>query len=240
MRERFVKVRGGGIVVDDTIDIDWTLDHFDPGLWRRRGMTVTEAVGGRGKVIFVDTGADQWALRHYRRGGMVSRLFHDHYLWQGMGRTRSVREWRLLKELFEEGLPVPRPIAAAYRRRGASYTADLITRRVPGARPLALHLKEAALPDRGWRRLGACVRRFHEAGACHADLTAHNLLLDHAGQPWVLDFDRGRIRPPGSWQRANLQRLLRSLNKISIADEAIQFAPGNWRSLLEGYDQIPE
>jgi 3-deoxy-D-manno-octulosonic acid kinase len=237
MRERSTRFRDGGIVADEGIDLDWNPDHFDPGFWQRRGAAVGEAAGGRGAVRFVETPFGEWAFRHYRRGGLVGRFFRDHYVWQGADRTRSVREWRLLKRLFEQGLPVPKPIAAIYIRRAASYTADLVTRRIPGARPLSCHLAEAALPESAWRRLGTCVRRFHDAGVCHADLTAHNLLLDHAGQPWLLDFDRGRIRAPGTWSTSNLDRLLRSLNKISMEDAAIQFAAANWESFHDGYRQ---
>lgn len=240
MRERLVKCPGGAILVDDSVAEDWSLEHFEPTYWRARGIPLEELAGGRGTITFVHTGTSDWVLRHYRRGGFVARLFDDHYLWQGRDRTRSFREWRLLKRLFELGLPVPRPIAAAWQRRGAAYTADLITLRIPGARPLSQHLAEAALPERGWKRLGACVRRFHEAGVCHADLTAHNLLLDHTGHPWLLDFDRGRIRRGRGWRMANLDRLLRSLNKISMLDASTQFAPGNWDMFLSGYDQIPE
>jgi 3-deoxy-D-manno-octulosonic acid kinase len=239
MRERLVTNPGGAILADEAVAVDWSPGHFEPGFWRGRGMSVEDLPGGRGTVSFVRTGDAEWVLRHYRRGGMVARFFDDHYLWQGRNRTRSFREWRLLKRLFELGLPVPRPIAAAWRRRGAAYTADLITLRIPGARPLSRHLAEAALPERGWARLGACVRRFHDAGVYHADLTAHNLLLDHAGHPWLLDFDRGRIRHQGAWRKSNLNRLLRSLNKISMENPSTQFAPGNWDMLMVGYDQSP-
>ena len=239
MRERLVKCPGGVILADDGIPVDWSPEHFRPDFWRADGCIVEDLPGGRGTISFVHTGREEWALRHYRRGGMVARVFEDHYLWLGRSRTRSFREWRLLTRLFEHGLPVPRPIAASYRRLGAAYTADLITLRIPGARPLSQHLAEAALPERGWRRLGACVRRFHDAGVCHADLTAHNLLLDHTGHPWMLDFDRGQIRRGTAWRKSNLDRLLRSLNKVSIEDAAVQFAPGNWDMFMAGYDQSP-
>jgi 3-deoxy-D-manno-octulosonic acid kinase len=240
LHERLITCPGGAVLVDDSLAPDWSLEYFEPAYWRARGMPVEELAGGRGTITFVQTATGDWVLRHYRRGGFVAHLFDDHYLWQGRDRTRSFREWRLLKRLFELGLPVPRPIAASWRRRGAAYTADLITLRVPGARPLSQHLAEAALPERGWQRLGACVRRFHDAGVYHADLTAHNLLLDHTGHPWMLDFDRGRIRRSGRWQRSNLDRLLRSLNKISMENPSTQFAPGNWDMFLSGYDHSPE
>lgn len=163
MRERLITRSGGVILADEGISLDWSLDHFDPDRWRAMGVPVETRSGGRGAVSVIRRGDDEWVLRHYRRGGMVARVLDDHYLWLGRDRTRSFREWRLMGRLFETGLPVPRPIAAAFRRSGMAYTADLITQRIPGARPLSRHLAEAALPERGWRRLGACVRQIGRA-----------------------------------------------------------------------------
>ena len=137
MRERIITLPGAGIVADSGVALDWTPEVFQPEYWRRRGATAGQAARGRGAVLFMETEFGEWAFRHYRRGGLVGRILEDHYVWLGMNRTRSIREWRLLKRLFEEGLPVPRPIAACFQRRGGSYTADLITRRIPGARPLS-------------------------------------------------------------------------------------------------------
>ena len=59
------------------------------------------------------------------------------------------------------------------------------------------------------------LARFHRAGLDHADLNAHNILLDAAGNPWLIDFDRSRRRADGSWRQSNLDRLARSLAKLS-------------------------
>ena len=40
-------------------------------------------------------------------------------------------------------------------------------------------------------------------------------MLGERREVWVLDFDRGRLRHPGSWSRRVLDRLARSLAKIS-------------------------
>lgn len=196
-------------------------------------------MGGRGTVVFVRGDDGEWALRHYRRGGVPGRLLEDHYLWLGAGRTRAFREWRLLRRLHGAGLPVPRPIAARYRRDGLGYTADLITARVPAAEPLAARVGRAPLAPDDWRRVGRCLREFHEAGVCHPDLNAHNLLLDATGAPWLLDFDRGRLRPPGAWRRRNLDRFLRSLNKIRAAQPGLHVGAPDWAALLDGYSATP-
>jgi 3-deoxy-D-manno-octulosonic acid kinase len=209
---------------------------FDPAHWE--GRVAGSAGRGRGRVLFVDAGAAQWALRQYRRGGLVGRLVEDRYPWLGEARTRSFREWRMLARLYAAGLPVPRPVAALWRRRGLCYVAGLATRRIPGAVPLSARLAAGEAVD--WRGIGRMVHAFHVAGACHADLNAHNILLDEAGAAWLLDFDRGRMRQPGAWQAANLARLERSLRKIAAEPGAPAFSPAGWAALQAGYEEARE
>lgn len=242
--EARIDLPGGGILYDPGVAADWSLERFRPAWWAERGRVAGHAPGGRGSVLFVRAangpGAEEWALRHYRRGGLVARLLHDRFPWAGPGNTRSFREWRLLRGLHARGLPVPRPVAAAYTRAGpVAYTADLLTLRIPGAEPLSARLAREPLPPETWHALGACIRVFHDAGVWHADLNAHNLLLDRDERPWLLDFDRGRIRGPGPWRARNLQRLLRSLDKIRAADPGLHLAPADWRALIRGYRQSP-
>jgi 3-deoxy-D-manno-octulosonic acid kinase len=79
------------------------------------------------------------------------------------------------------------------------------------------------------------VQDFHAAGACHADLNAHNILLDQEGKAWLLDFDRGRFRAPGAWQARNLARLERSLRKIAAEPGAAPFSAAGWEALQAAY-----
>lgn len=207
---------------------------FEPAFWEARGaLTATDA--GRGSAWFVAAPGGHWVLRHYRRGGLAARLSPDRYLWCGERRVRAFAEWRLLAELSRRGLPVPRPVAARYRRSGCLYRCDLITERIPEARPLSAWLAAAALEEGAWRGVGAAVASLHAAGADHADLNAHNVLLDPGGRVSIIDFDRGRLRGPGPWSARNLERLHRSLRKIARGLPAGRFTAGNWRSLLEGY-----
>jgi 3-deoxy-D-manno-octulosonic acid kinase len=204
---------------------------FDAASWlsRIRGY----AGRGRGRVVFVEAGGQEWALRRYHRGGMIGRLVEDGYLWTGEERTRSFREWRMLARLHEAGLPVPRPVAAGWTRRGAFYTANLATVRIPDAAPLSARLAAGEPVD--WRRIGETLQAFHAAGAYHADLNAHNILLDLRGDAWLLDFDRGSIRTPGAWQARNLARLERSLRKLTEERGAGKFIEPGWKALEDGY-----
>src|SRR5690606_1208472 len=113
-------------------------------------------------------------LRHYRRGGLIAKLFDDQYLWLGASRTRSFTEWRLLAELYKRELPVPAPVAARYVRSGLVYRADLITEELPPSKTLANLMAE--LDPQAWQAVGKTVARFHAQGVYHADLNAHNIL----------------------------------------------------------------
>ena len=186
---------------------------FDADHWRQTGRILGEAPG-RGSSLFLDAGHEQWVLRPYRRGGLIARVSAARYLWTGLERTRGFRELRLTAHLFTRGLPVPRPVATAVTRHGASYTAALITVRIPGARTLADLLEQGAADNGLLERVGATIRRFHDTGLDHVDLNARNLLVDATGKVWLIDLDRCRLRSPGTWREANLARLERSLLKF--------------------------
>ena len=206
---------------------------FERRHWRARGA-LEETTGGRGTVAFIRDGGRRWVLRHYRRGGLVAGLLDDRYFWTGGDRTRAFREWRLLRELRAAGLPVPDPVAARYQRHGLFYRADLVTAELPTRRTLAHALAAAPLAAVTWRAVGACIGRLHAHGVHHADLNAHNLLLDGDGQVYVLDFDRGRIQPRGAWERAVLERLRRSLFKVTAGLSPGRFDDSAWAALRSG------
>ena len=207
---------------------------FDAEFWRLRGELI-DVTRGRGSAWFVASGERQWALRHYRRGGFIARFSQDRYVWAGEDRVRAFAEWRLLDLLSRRGLPVPKPVAARYQRSGLLYRCDLITQRIVGARPLSETLKDGAISESTWHAVGAAVAELHRAGVDHADLNAHNILLDTRGAVSVIDFDRGRLRAPGAWALRNLQRLRRSLAKISRELAADRFSPQIWEWVLAGY-----
>lgn len=207
---------------------------FDPQFWRARNE-LKDAAGGRGSAWFIASGARQWVLRHFRRGGFIARFSRDAYVWAGEARVRSFAEWRLLELLIQRGLPVPRPVAAGYRRAGLFYRCDLITQRIADADPLSTILGRGAVSEPMWHAVGSAVARLHRAGVDHADLNAHNILLDGRGAVSVIDFDRGRLRAPGTWTSRNLRRLQRSLDKISRGMPPGRYSAVHWRWFMAGY-----
>ncbi len=185
---------------------------FELAHWRAQGA-LHDRPGGRGTIHFIDHGGDHWVLRRYLRGGIAARVARDRYLYLGEEHTRSFRELRLLAALRERGLPVPAPVAARYVRAHMTYGAELITERLPGVRPLSEMLAAGLMDDARWAGIGRCLRHFHDAGVQHADLNANNIMLGEHREVWFLDFDRGRLRRPGSWRARVLDRLARSLAK---------------------------
>jgi tRNA A-37 threonylcarbamoyl transferase component Bud32 len=114
----------------------------------------------------------------------------------------------------------------------------LITQRIMDANPLSAALARGALPESQWRAVGAAVAQLHGAGVDHADLNAHNILIDARGVVSVIDFDRGQTRRPGSWSSRNLQRLRRSLDKISRGLPADRYTARDWDGLMAGYQAV--
>ena len=212
---------------------------FDPGYWRTRDALVPTAQG-RGTAWFIRLDGDEWVLRHYSRGGWAGKFLRDTYLWAGEPRVRAFAELRLTQALHERGLPVPVPMAAAYRRSGLTYRCDLITRRIAGAVALSARLAAGPLGIVRWREIGTVIARFHRAGVDHADLNAHNILLrdgvaDGEGVS-LIDFDRGRLRTEGPWRQSNLARLQRSLVKIQGRLAVDRFDARCWDAILSGYE----
>jgi 3-deoxy-D-manno-octulosonic acid kinase len=118
---------------------------------------------------------------------------------------------------------------------GLRYRADLLTRRIEGAQTLADRLAQASLGPVLAQRVGRTIARLHAANVWHADLNAHNILIDSNDAVWLIDFDRGRLRKPKlAWQQANLARLRRSLDKLG-AKRLEGFDAQFWHPLLAAY-----
>jgi len=225
---------GVGIVFDATRlpQAPMPADLFDPQAWPQ----ATPVLGsGRGSAWFVSSAAHEAVLRHYRRGGLFATLLGDWYPWQGAELTRSFAEFNLLAEMVSQGLPVPAPIAARYQRDGAGYRADILIERIATAVPWAA-LLHADLANAPWEQVGATIARFHRAGIDHADLNANNVLLDGAGQVWLIDFDRSQRRPlKHRWRYRNLRRLRRSIDKLMAGYQYNDAVVSGWSRLRESY-----
>ena len=207
-------------------------DMFRPDYWPERGSEC-DADLGRGGTRFISAPFGEAVLKKYLRGGQVARWNRDLYLYLGFERTRPCREFRLLAWMNKQGLPAPVPIAALVERRGPVYRGALITALLPGTLSFAECIQQGKSGSQLYRAVGRCIRRFHDAGVMHADLNVNNILVNGAGEVYLVDFDKSsRCKNATHWKQANLDRLHRSLNKLP-GDPAL-----HWPELESGYNRV--
>lgn len=213
---------------------------FDPAWWQRQG-SCQDRSAGRGRVYQVGNAQGVYLLRHYYRGGLMARLIRDRFLLRPVPGSRAMAEFVLLGQLRARDLPVPHACAARHVRRGLFYSADILVALIPGATDVAHLLHHAhEVSAEQWQRLGLAVRQLHDEQVFHADLNCHNLMLDGAGQAWIVDFDKCAFRAGDDWKAANLARLLRSLRKERRLDPALCWSEDDWPPFLAGYGSIPQ
>lgn len=209
---------------------------FDSEALTTQGLISGRASAGRGNTVFFSLHDEQLVLRHYHRGGLAQRLSQNRYVFTGMHRTRAFLEFDMLLHLQNIELPAPRPYACRVLRHGILYSASLVTHRLTGhtlAQRIQLEQSSATnlgISETCWRDIGGAIARFHAAGIYHADLNAHNIMLEDDGRVVLIDFDRSRRRslpakPASSgWCHKNLDRLERSLRKIMLASSSVESA----------------
>lgn len=204
--------------------------------WLRSNQVWQGSTQGRSQAHFFHYAGRDMVLRHFHRGGLIGRVNRDLYLRIGAANSRALCEFDLLSEMHSEGLPVPLPVAAQYVPFGLFYRADIITQRIPNARPLQEVLGDRELSSQLWRAIGANVRNLHDHGIFHSDLNCRNILINTSDQIWFIDFDKCEKREPGVWKQANLDRLHRSLVKTATRASIMHWSETDWADFLAGYD----
>ena len=95
-----------------------------------------------------------------------------------------------MQQMFQQGLPIPKPIAGRVQKLGFFNRADILLEKVQNASDLVALLNERPLSEAEWKIVGAMIAKFHQTGIYHADLNAHNILLDGEAKAWLIDFDQ--------------------------------------------------
>jgi len=213
------------------------LPAFSPGLFDGNHLANESNRLGRGTAFVLQAEGVDMVLRHYQRGGLMQRLIHDSYVFTGLKRTRMWQEMTLLAQLQQWQLPAPVPAAARCRVYGGlCYSGDLVTQRIPNAQTLSERLQQGPLDLLTWQGVGRVVAQFHNHGVFHADLNANNIMLNTHNAVFLIDFDRGAIKPINAqWQQANMARLLRSLHKQQRLNASYHFDEAGWQALHTSY-----
>ncbi len=210
---------------------------FSPEHWLAEDKVYAQKTG-RATAYFFAEGDLRAVLRHYWRGGLIGKVLQDQYLYTGIKNTRVYREFDLMCDLYQQGLPVVEPIAALVKRSGLIYRGDIITRALEGAQSLCERLQAGSLNEHTLERTGQTLARFHNAGVYHADLNINNILFDGEDNVYVIDFDRGEVRQPDEpWQQQNMARLARSFAKEAGRQSTFHWQEKDWLCLMAAYQQ---
>jgi 3-deoxy-D-manno-octulosonic acid kinase len=226
---------------DDALLEPSAIDHCcDVSFWSESDSVVGSAQG-RGTTWFIQLKSMQAALRHYHRGGLFSKLVTDHYVYLTLEKTRSYQEFVLLQQLHQEGVAVPRPIAARVLKKHFCYQADLLSERIPNAKDLVETLQTRKLAESVFRQIGFEIAKMHNAGVNHTDLNIHNILIDKENKAWLIDFDkcdRFTSDTADDAKQKNLSRLLRSFEKEKMKSAINWNKAQDWPALLAGYKTL--
>lgn len=208
---------------------------FDADYWHQQNKIYAKKTG-RASTWFFEHASLKAVLRHYWRGGLVGKLLTDQYLNTGLKNSRVYQEFSLLVHLSEQGLKVPTPIAAQFKPSGLVYRADIITQAIEGAQSVLDILQHRPLSSTEIEKVAKGIAEFHNKGVFHADLNINNILFDHQGEMYLIDFDRGQLKPPAQhWQHANMTRLQRSFNKQRLKQPTFHWQKSDWQTLFTHY-----
>ncbi len=212
-----------------------SLNWFDAEYWQQQEKIVGSKKG-RATAWFFCHNELTAVLRHYWRGGLVGKFLSDQYFYIGLEKTRVFQEFALMMQLCEMGLNVPKPITAKVTKHGLIYRGDIITQAIEGAQSLLDVLKKRALTADELIKIGNTIAQFHSSGVYHADLNINNILFDSTGAVYIIDFDRGEIKPvQEQWQQANISRLLRSFEKELDRNPVMHWQKSDWQQLHATY-----
>jgi tRNA A-37 threonylcarbamoyl transferase component Bud32 len=142
------------------------------------------------------------------------------------------------------GIRTARALAFADRTRfGCIYRSYLLMELVPHVQPGATAFRawEGRRPDLKRRVLveaGRTIGRLHDAGFSNRDLKASNLLVNDAGDLWVIDLDGVAHQPrvPEEQRLKNLRRMVRDLPRYGHLSrrEALTFLRAYARAVRRG------
>ena len=155
------------------------------------GAGVTSEATASGGALFAEHAGSSHnlpsyplCLRQYRRGGFVGKFIKHSFL--RCSRTA---------QLYEQKLPVPRPLIA--REVMGTFTVEnaIVVEQIPHSRNLAEIIATGRpLSTDELKLIGNTLAHFFVAHVWHSDLNLRNILLTDAGKCYVIDFDKCECR----------------------------------------------
>jgi membrane-associated phospholipid phosphatase len=114
------------------------------------------------------------------------------------------------------GVRTPRVVLAGPYGNGSG----LLVQELVGGRSLE-ELGPAEVTDATLEALWEEVAKLHRAGMAHGDLARNSVVVDEAGQPWLVDFDHAAAVAPERLRQADLVELAVSLAVRLGAERAL-------------------
>ncbi|MEC7706463.1 MAG: KEOPS complex kinase/ATPase Bud32 [Candidatus Thermoplasmatota archaeon] len=115
-------------------------------------------------------------------------------------RSRLAVEVRALGRLQRLGFPSPSLIDCDIEESW------ILISRIEG-RPLHDAIADGSAGCEAMEIVGALIRRLHEEGISHGDMTTHNILIDDSGELSMIDFGLARVSPELEQMGLDLQVL---------------------------------
>ncbi|MDH2240504.1 heptose kinase [Pseudomonas sp. GD03909] len=166
------------------------------------------------EVIRVERGGQRYYIKRYWAAGKGLRRY--------LGRPRVKAEWQNLKHFERWGIPVaPLVVWGLERRAGLFVRGALITLEVPNTVDMAAMAKNSdpRLADRCWvehvsRQVAQATRTLHDNRFAHNDLKWRNLLVNGAGELFLIDCPSGDFWW-GPFLRRRIVKDLACLDKVA-------------------------
>jgi len=166
------------------------------------------------EVIRVEYDGLRYYVKRYWGAGKKLRRY--------LGRPRVKAEWQNLKHFERWGIPVAPLVAWGMERRaGAFVRGALITLEVRDTMDMAAIASTAdpRLSDRSWvehisRQVAQATRTLHDHRFAHNDLKWRNLLVNGAGDLFLIDCPSGDFWP-GPLLRRRIVKDLACLDKVA-------------------------
>jgi len=197
---------------------------------------------GRGKLRALELpNGDAVLIRPYRHGGLFRHLLRGiFFTWP----PRPFRELVITEEVRRRGIPTAEVLAACTRRIwGPFYRGWLVTRQLKGGQDLWTAIRDGFVGETGAEKVfsavAASLRGLHREGIYHRDLNLKNIVVRRESdgmKGYIIDLDRATLflgEVPMAVARRNLERLLRSANKLDPKRE--YFSANDWKRFIEFY-----
>ncbi|MBL7661133.1 phosphotransferase [bacterium] len=165
-----------------------------PNLFTLQAEDRIKITGGRGGSFYYKSSPKGLIVRQYLRGGMMRFVSHDKFVSLSKDPLlyRPFRELQILNYLACNNVSVPEVMAASVKRSGFLYRGMLATTVIEGSRNLAeLNQKncELVLIERFAEKAAEQALDVLKLGIFHPDLHPANVIVDAAGNIYLIDFD---------------------------------------------------